>query len=435
MPSPRVAVAASGGCDSTALLHCTVRQARALGIHVVALHVHHGLSPQADDWLTRVRAQSRRWGVEFHASRLAGAPAPGQSVEAWARRERYLALAEMATAAGCTLVLLAQHQRDQAETWLLQALRGAGAAGLSAMPHSATKHGVGFARPWLGCSRHAVEAYVRRHRLSWVDDASNVDARFARSRLRTAVWPALLTAFPDAELSISRAAQHAQEAAAVLAEVVAQEMPALQRNGALVVAAWRELSPHRRRLCLRAWLACELDAPVPETLVRRLTLELPAAHASRWPVRTHELRLYRGLLRVLPTPGAANANPKDSIALDLSQSGCHQLPEWGGHFLVQAARQDGVPAAILRELHARPRSGGEQFQRVCRGAVRSLKKQFQALAVPQLQRGGPLLYGCGGQLVFVPGLGADARFHAAPGEPQVQLSWVPDAPDLPPVAD
>ena len=435
MSAPRVAVAASGGCDSTALLHCTARQASALGIEVLALHVHHGLMAQADDWLARVRAQSRRWGAEFECRRLQGRPLGGESIEAWARRERYAALAQMAAEAGCGLVLLAHHRRDQAETWLLQALRGAGAVGLSAMPRSAARQGLVWARPWLDLPRSGIEAYVRRHRLSWVDDSSNADARFARSRLRSAVWPALVAAFPDAELSLARAASHAQEAAAVLAEVVAQEMPALQRNGALVVAAWRELSPHRRRLCLRAWLACELDAPVPETLVRRLTLELPAAHASRWPAGTHELRLYRGMLRVLPTPGAANANPKDSIALDLSQSGCHQLPEWGGHFLVRAARRDGVPAAILRELHARPRSGGEQFQRVCRGAIRSLKKQFQALAVPQLQRGGPLLYGCGGQLVFVPGLGADARIRAAPGEPQVQLSWVPDAPDLPPVAD
>ena len=435
MSAPRVAVAASGGCDSTALLHCTARQASALGIEVVALHVHHGLMAQADDWLARVRAQSRRWGAGFECRRLQGGPLSGESIEAWARRERYAALAQMAAEAGCGLVLLAHHRRDQAETWLLQALRGGGVMGLSAMPRSAARQGLVWARPWLNLPRSGIEAYVRRHRLSWVDDSSNADARFARSRLRSAVWPALVAAFPDAELSLAHAAGHAQEAAAVLAEVVAQEMPALQRDGALVVAAWRELSPHRRRLCLRAWLACELDAPVPETLVRRLSLELPAAHASRWPAGTHELRLYRGLLRVFPTPSAANSNPKDSIALNLSQSGCHQLPEWGGHFLVQAAKRDGVPAAVLRELHARPRSGGEQFQRFCHGAVRSLKKQFQALAVPQLQRGGPLLYGCGGQLVFVPGLGADARFHAAPGEPQVQLSWVPDAPDLPPVAD
>ena len=88
----RVAVATSGGRDSTALLHCTLRQARALDIEVIALHVHHGLMPQADAWLQQVRAQSRRWGAAFDARRLDGAPTPGQSVEAWARAGRYACL-------------------------------------------------------------------------------------------------------------------------------------------------------------------------------------------------------------------------------------------------------------------------------------------------------------------------------------------------------
>ena len=96
MVPPRVAVAASGGRDSTALLHCTQRQASALGIEVVALHVQHGLQPQADVWLAQVRSQCRRWGAGFSCRRLSGGPARGDSVEAWARTARYAALAEMA---------------------------------------------------------------------------------------------------------------------------------------------------------------------------------------------------------------------------------------------------------------------------------------------------------------------------------------------------
>ena len=126
----RVAVAASGGRDSTALLHCTLRQAREVGglalpgqmqLQVLALHVHHGLMPQADDWLLQVKRQAHRWGATFASRRLTAKPARGQSVEAWARIERYRALAEMAADAQCDLVLLAHHRRDQAETFLLQA--------------------------------------------------------------------------------------------------------------------------------------------------------------------------------------------------------------------------------------------------------------------------------------------------------------------------
>lgn len=427
MTAPRVAVAASGGCDSTALLHCTARQAKALGVEVVALHVHHGLMPQADDWLAHVRAQSRRWGIAFDACRLQGAPAGGESVEAWARRERYLALARMAQAANCGVVLLAHHRRDQAETWLLQALRGGGAAGLSAMPRRAERQGVVWARPWLDRSRSDIECYARRHRLRWVDDASNADPRYARSRLRNTVWPALLTAFPDAEVCLAQAARHAQEADAVMAEVVAQDLPGLVKDGALVVSRWRDLSVHRRRLVLRAWLASALSAPVPETLVRRMAEELLPARSACWQVRAQWLHLYRGLLRVQDTPRAGGLAHAEPTTLDLRQAGRHALPVWGGALVVEPAKSAGVAANSLREVHARPRVGGEQFQLAPRSLPRSLKKQYQTRGVPVSERAGPLLFTPSGEMLFVPGLGIDARHQAQPGLPQWSIRWEPDA--------
>ena len=435
MSAPRVAVAASGGCDSTALLHCTARQASALGIEVVALHVHHGLMAQADDWLARVRAQSRRWGAGFECRRLQGGPLSGESIEAWARRERYAALAQMAAEAGCGLVLLAHHRRDQAETWLLQALRGAGAVGLSAMPRSAARQGLVWARPWLDLPRSGIEAYVRRHRLSWVDDSSNADARFARSRLRSAVWPALVAAFPDAELSLARAASHAQEAAAVLAQVVAQDLPALQRGGALAVAAWRELSAHRRRLVLRAWLASTLTEPVPEALVRRLAVELLPVRTARWQAGAQVLHLYRGLLGVQALSRPAAMGPATSVRLTLSTAGPHALPDFGGALRLQPVLQGGAPAAVLHDLQARRRTGGEQIQLTECGRPRSLKKQYQSRALPEHTRNGPLLYTAGGDLLFVPGLGIDARLHAAPGAVQWAIAWEPDSTGPPATAD
>ncbi|HET6599350.1 MAG TPA: tRNA lysidine(34) synthetase TilS, partial [Burkholderiaceae bacterium] len=146
-----VAVAYSGGRDSTALLHATLAAAAPLSVHVVALHVHHGLSPNADAWLAHCDAQCARWArrghpLTFAAQRLATQPARGESVEAWARSARYAALAEMALAHGATLVLLAQHRRDQAETFLLQALRGAGVAGLAGMPRGVERAGIVWQR-------------------------------------------------------------------------------------------------------------------------------------------------------------------------------------------------------------------------------------------------------------------------------------------------
>jgi tRNA(Ile)-lysidine synthase len=134
-------------------------------VRVVALHVHHGLQPQADDWWRHCATTCRRWAargaaLHFAATRLDSAPARGDSVEAWARRERRRALHSMALANGASLLLLAQHRRDQAETVLLQALRGAGSAGLAAMPREVERDGLVWCRPWLDMPRPAIDAYL-----------------------------------------------------------------------------------------------------------------------------------------------------------------------------------------------------------------------------------------------------------------------------------
>jgi tRNA(Ile)-lysidine synthase len=298
MPAPRrVAVATSGGADSTALLHCTLRMARALGIEVVALHVHHGLMPQADDWQRQVAGQARRWGAAFATARAQGAPAAGDSVEAWARRVRYPLLADLARDQGCPLVLLAHHRRDQAETFLIQALRGGGAAGLASMPRTMQRHGVAWARPWLDQSRTAIERYVKVHRLAFVHDPSNDDLRYARGRLRRRLWPVLHEAFSDAETTLARAAARAADDAAVLAEVMQADVHTLvAADGALDVRAWHSLSAPRRILVLRAWLGDVLPEPVPETLVRRLAEELPRCRHAEWPAGVGRVLLRRGRL-------------------------------------------------------------------------------------------------------------------------------------------
>ena len=312
-----VAVAASGGRDSTALLHACARAARGTGLGVVALHVHHGLMPQADAWVRRLQAQCRRWArsglpVRLLVHRLEGAPAPGDSVEAWARRERYSALARLAMQAGTPCVLLGHHRRDQAETVLLQALRSAGGGGMGGMSAEREYAGVRFLRPWLDQPREAIEAYVRQHRLSHVEDPSNADPRFARSRLRGAVWPALTTAFPHAEAALAGAARrlHEEHACAVdLARIDLQGCATCE--GAVQVRAWRSLPAHRQAALLRLWLARFLCGGVPDSLVERLVRELPRARGgSRWPVPAGTLGVSRGVLGWTPGTSAEEVEPR-----------------------------------------------------------------------------------------------------------------------------
>lgn len=417
-----MAVATSGGRDSTALLHNTLRQARPLGIEVLALHVHHGLLPQADAWLAQVRRQSRRWGAIFHCRHLSGAPAKGQSVEAWARAGRYAALAELAQGAECDLILLAHHRRDQAETWLLQALRGAGPAGLSAMPRLAHRAGLTWARPWLDQPAEAIQAYVDRHRIRHVEDPSNQDPRYARSRLRRQVWPVLTQAFADAEQCLHAAATHAQEDARLRAEVAALDVPTVSGPEGLRLAPWLALPPARRRVALHTWLQARL-ALVPESLVQRLLHEVPRGAAGRWPAGQGELRLHRGVL-ALHADAAEHAAPATAI-LDLSHAGTFAVPAWGGSFVLRRAQSGGIVAAQLCHVTARARQGGERFSLAPGATARSLKKQFQTLAVPAWDRDGPLLFSREGRLVFAAGLGVEAHFQAPAGQAQLRLSWVP----------
>ena len=423
-----VAVAFSGGRDSLALLHAATRAAAALGLDVVALHVHHGLVPAADEWVQSAqrlctRWQRRGWPVRLRWQRLEGAPAAGDSVEAWARRERYAALRRMAMEEGASLVLLAQHRRDQAETVLLQALRGAGPKGLAAMPRSAERNGLIWVRPWLSTSRAAIDAYIRRYRLRPIEDPSNADVRWARNRLRAEVWPALTRGFPDAEQSLVAVADRAAEASAALAEWTAVDVAAVERDGALDRAAWLALSPARRALVLRTWLAKHLPSGAPESLVKRLLQEWPRVGPAQWPIDGERvLRAYRGRLS-LALRAAGQSAPDTIEAFDLSTIGHHDVPGWRGRFEVQPTVADGIAPTLLRAVELRARSGGERFQRAPRTPPRSLKKQYQLAGIAASDRQGPLVWSRD-QLLYVPGLGIDVRARAEPGQPQLTLRWV-----------
>lgn len=455
---PRIAVAYSGGRDSTALLHAVASMAARAwasapgpalepgcaapqGLEVIALHVHHGLQPQADAWLAHCQAQCEAWAHQGLPVRLAWhhlhlSPRPGESIEAVARQARYAALARMARQHDACVVALAHHRRDQAETFLLQALRGAGTDGLSSMPGSIERDGLTWVRPWLNQPREAIESYVHLHGLAHIDDTSNTDRRYLRNRLRLQVWPALALAFPAAERSLSAAARHAQdssECATALAQIDMAALIGTRQEGTLDVRGLLALSAARRRNVLRHWYRARSGRVMPGTAVDRLCAELAAEHGGQWPVPGrpgHVLRVHRGeLLLVLQAPNALDdAALGAERTIDLSAPGISSvaIADWGGTLHLEPVASGGVPRALLAHARLMQRQGGEQFQLAPGRPPRQLKKQFQAAGVPAWQRSGPLVY-AGELLVYVPGLGIDARAWAQEGTPdQLGLRWEPD---------
>ena len=425
-----VGVAYSGGRDSTALLHATLAaKSPNDGMRVLALHVHHGLSPNADAWLTHCAAQCKRWSergwlVEFHSHRLTGQPGPSESVEAWARQARYQALRMMALEHGISVVLLAHHQRDQAETLLLQALRGAGVAGLAGMPRSVERTGITWQRPWLDRPWREIEAYVRLHQLEHIVDDSNIDVRFARNRLRLQVWPSLINAFAQADAALADAATWAQEAVSALDELAELDLRQSADAHGLNVLPWSRLSQARRSNALRVWLKQQLGQTASASLVVRLLKELPASTSARWHTPTGELRMHRHVLRHHTDRQAHESEVPRETRLNVTRAGAYRLPGWGGQLQVQCVREGGVPLAWLAHLELRERAGAEQFQAGIGRPPRSLKKQFQSAGLAAWERSGPLVYS-GGLIIFVPGLGLDARVVGLPDQPLVSLEWQP----------
>ncbi|MEP6740810.1 MAG: tRNA lysidine(34) synthetase TilS [Caldimonas sp.] len=188
----------------------------------------------------------------------------------------------------------------------------------------------------------------------------------------------------------------------------------------LDIASWRALSRPRQSHALRAWLRETSGAPPSASLVARLLGEVGVVGARRWPAADCELRAYRGRLRWHPSlPAATEPAP---MAIDLSRPGLHELATWGGAIRVERVESGGLPVGVAARLELRARVASDRFQAGPGRPPRSLKLQFQAAAVPTWQRDGPIV--ChGGTLVFVPGLGIDARAVSAEGEAQVALAW------------
>ncbi|VWB96062.1 tRNA(Ile)-lysidine synthetase [Burkholderia lata] len=420
-PDARIAIAYSGGLDSTVLLDAAVRVAGAS--RCVALHVHHGLSANADAWVAHAEASAARLGVAFESMRVDVPRDSGLGVEATARERRYAALDEMCERHGAATLWLAQHADDQAETVLLQLLRGAGIAGLAAMAPRYRPDGASVerVRPLLRLLRAQLERYATQHELAWIDDESNNDTRYARNALRIDVLPALAVHFPGFRDALGRAAQHAAAAQRLLDDLAELDFAVAARDDgqALSRDALVAFDDTRGANLLRFWMR-RLGLPgASAARLANMMRQLRAtnvAHALRVDHAGQCLRLYRDVVyweagdsSEPADDGTGSPHPESMLAWD-GQEVWH-LPGWRGTFVfapADAGSADAVPEALLRgaRLAARARAGGERMRTSPGGPGRTLKNLFQERGVPAWQRDVPLLF-AGDSLIYVPRLGVN----------------------------
>lgn len=400
-------LAYSGGCDSHVLLHLMAGLREQLGFSLSAVYVNHGLSPHAAEWARHCHQQAAALGVECAVLAVDARPKDGESPEAAARRARYAALHGLL--AERDILFTAHHQRDQAETLLLQLLRGAGPKGLSAMPRCAGLGRATVYRPLLDVPYEGLLAYAQQQSLDWIDDESNLDTRFDRNYLRHQVMPLLRDRWPAADRTLSRSAQHCAEASDILREVAVDDLQLIQGDEprALSVAKLGLLREARQRNVLRHWLQ-SLGFSLPsDARLRQIIDEVMAAADDAEPcVRWAgvEVRRYRGYLYALRSTPATTLpegwRQSWTLAGDLS------LPD--GRRVVATPDGSGLAMSAARLKRAGLvfclRQGGEQIRPVGSAHQRSLKKLLQDHAVPPWQRKClPLLY-VDGELAAVMGV-------------------------------
>lgn len=276
-PTATLCVGLSGGCDSVVLLH--VVAALGFGDRLRAIHVDHGLSPNAATWAERCADYCAGLGVPLVVKTVAVDRASGAGLEASARAARYAAFADC----GCDVILLGHHRGDQAETLLLNLLRGSGVAGAAAIREDRRHAGLRVLRPLLAVGRDEIAAYARLNGLAWSDDESNDDTALTRNFLRHQVLPLLAGRFPAAEENLARAAGHFGEAATLLGELAALDWQAAATGEELRLDSVRSLSPARlanlirHRLHVLGW-----QAPVAARL-DEFCRQLLAAGPDRHP--------------------------------------------------------------------------------------------------------------------------------------------------------
>jgi len=419
-----VAVGLSGGRDSVVLLDALLDVAPARDHRVSALHVHHGLSPFADAWRSFCTDLCAERGVALSVRAVAVSRAPQRSLESEARRLRYAALTEMAISVGAAFVALAHHRDDQAETLLLQLMRGAGLHGLAGMSVARVDaRGVTFVRPLLDIARATIDDYAVAAHLRWVDDESNGETRYLRNAVRHTLMPVLADLFPNPSVTLARAAAHQGEAALLADELAALDARVAFDGVTLDRAALAALPGHRARNLLRWFLRQQgLRAPSSARLAAMIE-QLAGARGDANVCLSHagvELGVHRGRVVV-------HAKPPSSF--DLAWCGEPELVLPHGRLVVAHANGEGVDARRLTQapVHVRSRIGGERLQLAANRPRRALKSILQDAGMPAWERRAlPLVY-CGDALVAAPGIGIDTDFQAARGADGITLSWHPDA--------
>lgn len=399
----RLYIGFSGGVDSTVLLHFLSRQPE-LKQRLTAVHIHHGLSPNADAWSAHCQQVAQQFNVPFLSRKIK--IASKSNIEEQARDLRFEAFNRLIDSRDA--LLLAQHQDDQAETVLLRLFRGTGINGAAAMAAERSLPRGRLIRPLLNCTRQELVDYAQRWQLSWVEDESNQSLSYDRNFLRQQIMPLIKQRWPSAVANITRFSLHCREAQTMLEEFNQLELSDIDLSRAsLDLKVLENLSQSRRKLLIRQWLKNHYHVLPSSQLMQRIVNELMAARVDANPViewRPFQLRRYQNQIYLWQEPECLDAV-------------WQQFPE---PLMISSGRLTAMKSSAgfkfngNQRLEIRFRKGGERFY--YRGQHKSLKKLFQDWGLPPWLRDcWPLIY-IDGQLAVVPDFAVSDAFYSHEGD-------------------
>ncbi|MGY0559196.1 tRNA lysidine(34) synthetase TilS [Luteimonas sp. A277] len=417
-----VLVGYSGGMDSTVLLHLLAADSATRARGLRAIHVHHGLQAQADDWADHCRATCAALDLPLTIARVTVDRNSGQGLEAAARQVRYQAF-EAALGKGGILAL-AHHRDDQAETFLLRALRGSGVEGLRAMP-AWRRIGRGWLwRPLLEHPQAQLLDYARAHRLHWADDPSNAAGDHDRNHLRLHVLPLLRQRWPHAAAALARSATLAGEAASLLAGEDQAGLSEVSTADPQVIGADALLRHPRERRAriLRAWLALLDLPPLPAQGVAHLESDLLSARADATPAFAWSgarIRRWRNLLHASAEDSALPSNYR------VGWDGLEPLHLPTGDLLrLERIASASDPGEEVWQMQVHARQGGERIVLPGRTHSHALKHVLQELDIaPWVRERLPLLSAKDGSLLAAADVALSSSFKQQLGHAGLRLTW------------
>jgi tRNA(Ile)-lysidine synthase len=415
-------VGLSGGADSAALLGAVAAFGEGFrGLPLRAVHIDHGLQAAAVGFREACANLCRRFGVPLEIIRVDVPSAAGLSLEAEARDARYGALAAQLQPREC--LLTAHHRKDQAETLLLQALRGAGVKGMSGMPVCRVLGSGWHVRPVLDVPHRELLQFGADLENCRLIDPMNEDLRFDRTYLRKALWPPIEARWPGAERALSRTARHMAEAQELLDIAAAQDVARLRDGDALSVPGLRALAQPRRVNAVRFWLSeAGVEAPSTARLLEALRqmFDADADHQPAIVWADNALRRYRQRLFLTAADCPRLEEPKPwatakgaAVALGPNLGNLTWYEQIGGI----------AAGALPQAVTVRRRNGGETLKPASSARTQTLQHLCQSQGVLPWMRDALPLVLAGDELIAVADVWVDARWCAAPDAPGLGIAW------------